>query len=100
VNSPLFARSPGFLFLTASELPGENILNNSMVGEGPTIIRGTDPSNAPGNVMLTQPVSVVTDLEDKAASWGTSIARTTAGVALGLVLVAFGLFAFYKAVSA
>jgi hypothetical protein len=98
VNSPLFARSPGFLFLTAEAVPGqENVLNNTLTGNGPTVIRGTDPMGAPGGVPVAQPASYFgEEALAKVEGWGASVVRTTVGVLLGLLLVGFGFYLFAK----
>lgn len=75
--------------------PDTNVLNNSLTGDGPTLVRGTDPVGAPGGMSVAD-ASWTDDIVASVAGYGETIARGVAGIALGLVLIAMGLYIFAK----
>jgi len=91
VNTPLLGQSPGYQLLTLEVPLWENTLNNSVSGQGPTVIRGTDPMTAPGGYQASEASYGLPSL-DTMKQVGVTVAQGIAGSIIGIILFALGVY--------
>lgn len=85
------ARTPGFQFLTFPQMPGENVAINGITGDGPGVVRGTDPATYLSAILgYTEEPAAVAGSAEKEAPLMQRILAGAGGVLLAVVLVGLG----------
>lgn len=91
--------SNGYQFLTEPPPVGENLLTNTIWGDGPRVARGTDPVDFAlwnAGVVVPGGTGAAPGIVDRVEGWGKSILIGSAGLIVAAILVAAGVWMLTK----